>query len=59
MQSSKVQPCQVPMLSLQCVPMPLLHFLHCFPMPLLLIMLDFPLLLPNQMQPCKAPHPSS
>jgi hypothetical protein len=39
--------------------MPLLHFLHCFPMPLLLIMHDLPLLLPNQMQPRKAPHPSS
>jgi hypothetical protein len=47
MQSSKMQPRQMSMLSLQRVPMPLLHFLHCLSMPLLLIMLNFPLLLPS------------
>jgi hypothetical protein len=35
------------MLSLQRVPMSLLHFLHCLSMPLLLVMFNLPLLLPS------------
>jgi hypothetical protein len=42
-----MQPRQMPMLTLQCVSMPLLQFLHCLSLPLLLIMLDLPMFLPN------------
>jgi len=49
----------MPLLTLQCLSMPLLQFLHGLSLPLLLIMLDLPMFVPNQMQPCEAPNSSS